>query len=165
MTPFSRAVVAYGLRQLGQPYIWAGRGDYVLRDARKAPTSSVGVDGGRVYDCSGLVTDCVRAAGGPDLRLNWNADRLWRTLPVVDEDTDDGDEDFRLRFYGPKGGRAVHVALALGNGLILEAAGGDSKTLTYRDAVLSGACVGIRFEGRADFLGHRSLNATQRLTP
>lgn len=165
MTPFTRAVVGYALKQVGKPYIWAGRGDYVIRELKKVPTSVIGVDGGNVYDCSGLVTDAIRAASGVDLRLNWNADRLWRALPVVDAETDDGDDDFRLRFYGPKGGRASHIAIALGNGLVIEAAGGDSKTLTYKDAVLSGASVFVHFETRTDVLGNRSLNAARRLTP
>ena len=165
MTPFTRAVVDFALKQAGKPYIWAGRGDFVVRDERKVSTAAVGVDGGNVYDCSGLVTDAIRAAGGPDLRLNWNADRLWRALPVVDAESDDSDDDFRLRFYGAKGGIATHVAIAIGNGLVIEAAGGDSKTLTYKDAVLSGACVAIRFEQRKDVKGNRSLNAARRLKP
>lgn len=165
MTPFTRAVVGYALKQVGKPYIWAGRGDFVLRDGKKVKTAMVGVDGGNVYDCSGLVTDAIRAADGTDLRLNWNADALWRALPNVDTETDDGDDDYRLRFYGPKGGRATHIAIALGNGLIIEASGGDSKTLTYKDAVLAGACVQCHFETRRDVLGTRSLNAARRLKP
>lgn len=165
MSPFSRAVVAFALKQLGLPYIWAGRGDFVLRDGLKKPATVAGVDGGRVYDCSGLVTDAIRAGGGPDLRVNWNADRLWRALPTIDEETADDDDDFRLRFYGTKGGAATHVALTLGNGLVIEAAGGDSRTLTYRDAVLAGAAVGCHFESRKDVLGTRSLNAARRLKP
>lgn len=165
MTPFTRAVVGYALKQVGKPYIWAGRGDFVIRDEKRVSTAAVGVDGGNVYDCSGLVTDAIRAACGVDLRLNWNADRLWRALPVADTETDDADDDYRLRFYGSKGGRATHIAITLGNGLIVEASGGDSKTLTYKDAVLSGACVSVHFETRVDVLGNRSLNAARRLKP
>lgn len=165
MTPFTRAVVGWALRQVGKPYIWAGRGDYVLRDGKKVPTSAVGVDGGLVFDCSGLVTAAIKAADGVDLTLNWNADRLWRQLPNADELTNDDDDDYRLRFYGPKNGPATHVAIALGNGLIIEAAGGDSKTLTYKDALMSGACVRCAFESRTDVKGTRSLNAARRLKP
>ena len=165
MTPFTRAVVGWALKQVGKPYIWAGRGDYVLRDGKRVSTAAVGVDGGLVFDCSGLVTAAIKAASGVDLTLNWNADRLWRQLPVADEETDDGDDNYRLRFYGPKQGPASHVAITLGNGLIIEAAGGDSKTLTYKDALMSGACVAVRFETRVDVKGNRSLNAARRLKP
>ena len=165
MTPFTRAVVGWALKQVGKPYIWAGRGDYVLRDGKRVSTAAVGVDGGLVFDCSGLVTAAIKAASGVDLTLNWNADRLWRQLPVADEETDDGDDNYRLRFYGPKQGPASHVAITLGNGLIIEAAGGDSKTLTYKDALMSGACVAVRFETRTDVKGNRSLNAARRLKP
>ncbi len=52
-------------------------------------------------------------------------------------------------YFGTKGidgapGRAVHVATALGNGLMLEAAGGDETTTTKAEAERRGACVRVR---------------------
>jgi cell wall-associated NlpC family hydrolase len=162
---FDELVVEQALMQLGVPYIWAGRGDYAVRDLndgkglRNVPMgAAAGCDRG--LDCSGLVTWAIWKAGGGDLRGWWGADALWRHLPDLDEDEED--DWFALDFYGTNK-KATHVAIELGRNLVVEAAGGDSTTLTLTDAMKRGAFVRMGFEKRQDFLGRRSLSATRKL--
>lgn len=166
---FDELVVEAALQQLGVPYIWAGRGDYAVRDMQdgRGPRNvPMGAAAGceRGLDCSGLVTFSIWKAGGPDLRGWWGADALWRALPDID--TDEGEEDdwFALCFYGTKT-KATHVAIELGRNLVCEASGGDSSTLTLTDALKRGAFVRMGFDQRRDFLGSRSLIATKKLPP
>lgn len=157
---FDERAVEIALQQVGTPYIWAGRGDYAVRDGKNVPINALGCDRG--FDCSGLVTWATWKAGGPDLRGWWNANELWKALPDLDDDAGEEDDWFALAFYGARG-VATHVAIKLGRGLVLEAATGDSSTLTLTDAMKKGAFVRVGFEKRADLLGYRSLNAIQRL--
>lgn len=164
---FDELVVEAALQQLGVPYIWAGRGDYAVRDLgdgkgpRAVPMQTV-ASCDRGYDCSGLIGAAVHKAGGPDLRAWWGADALWRALPDMDDDAGEDDDWFALAFYGTQH-KATHVAIEMGRNVVLEAAGGDSRCLTYRDAVARGAAVRLGFEKRSDLLGYRSLSACRRL--
>lgn len=158
---FAHHVVDLGLRQLGKPYAWAGRGEWAVRvdpadgQSKIVTVRSLGCDS-LAFDCAGLVLWAAHMAGGPDLRGWWGADHLWQQLPPA------VDGEFSLSFYGAKG-HATHVALELGRGLILEAAGGDSSTLTATDAMVRGASVRVGFEHRGDKLGSRSLAGLRSL--
>lgn len=122
------------LRLEGQPYLWCGKG----------PTA---------FDCSGLATWCLRAAGGPDWRTTHNAQRLWDGLPGVPKPAP-GD----LVFYG-RLDRVVHVMVWWGDGRVFGACGGDRGTTSLELAAARGARVRFRrsAEYRVDVLGYRSL--------
>jgi cell wall-associated NlpC family hydrolase len=167
MTPlrFDQRVADFALQQLGRPYLWAARGDWAVRpdhvthQLRNVPVATLGA-AGNAFDCAGLVTWASWKAGAADLRGWWSADHLWHQLP--ERDMPEGDDWNRLVFFG-LGDHATHVAIDLGRGLILEAAGGDSTTLNAFDAEKRGARVRIGRCYRGDLLGTRSLAAVARL--
>lgn len=147
----SRAIVERALTLLGVPYIWAAKGDFVVRDNKVLPITAASCLVG--VDCSGLVTLALLKANGHDLRGMWGADAMWKHLPLPAPG-----ESFCLALYGTPE-RAIHVAFDLGNGLVLEAAGGDQRTLTAEDAAHVGAKVRVGCELRRDRIGTRSLEA------
>lgn len=100
--------------QLGRPYIWGGKGELVM--GAKHPF------GGLVFDCSGLVTWCLRQAGYT-LRGEYNADRMWHEWQHTDE-PQPGD----LVLYG-ENNHATHVEIVMPDGRFLGAIGGGSKTV------------------------------------
>jgi cell wall-associated NlpC family hydrolase len=104
----------YALKFVGRPYIWGGDG-------------SGKCDGG--FDCSGLVLECLWALGilpNGDLTAQGIYDILygqliWSTVERGKEKPDD------ILFFGKDGKHITHVAIAIGNGLMVEAGGGSSK--------------------------------------
>lgn len=98
---------------IGRPYIWCGNGS----------------GGSAGFDCSGLVLEGLWALGiysGPDVTSQGIYDHFtkkakWKSIPV--SKAKDGD----LLFFGQSTKKITHVAVALGNGLMLEAGGGGSK--------------------------------------
>ena len=114
--------------QAGKPYQWAAKG----------PDS---------FDCSGLITYSLLAAGGPDIREMWNAGRLYAESMHVDRaDIRQGD----WAFYGSPHSPPSHVMVVMDPlpGLtqwsVWGATGGNHTTLTLADAVKLGACVKAR---------------------
>jgi cell wall-associated NlpC family hydrolase len=121
-----RAVVEFGLRWVGQPYVWGGQTPYAASvDACCGPQAHAG------FDCSGFVWWLFRAraagydatayrpyAGWPlrgrtaDQLLRGNGARLpWKKVKPGD-----------LLFYdGERDGTVEHVNIALGNGWALDA--------------------------------------------
>jgi cell wall-associated NlpC family hydrolase len=94
------AVVAAAAEQLGWPYIWGG-------DSRG--------EGG--FDCSGLVDYAYAAAGFP-LPGRPTAAVLWRlSTPIAARNLRPGD----LVFMGAPSGDPYHVALYVGNNLVIVA--------------------------------------------
>lgn len=163
---FDQLAVDFALAQLGAPYIWAGRGDWYVSEGKILSTTNLGDPKVRlVFDCAGLVLwAAFRAGADSDGRGWWGADTLWTHLPerLPDEPADAN----RLVFYGSPA-RASHVALDLGRGIVLEAAGGDSRT-TSLEAAAKGvgygpARVRVGREHRLDRLGYRSLLALKTL--
>lgn len=102
---------------IGRPYIWSGDGTGPKHNG---------------FDCSGLVLEGLWALGlytGSDVSAqglynflvklpNWKLGDISRT--------NDGD----LLFFGKSLKSITHVAVALGNGLMIEAGGGGSKCTT-----------------------------------
>lgn len=87
------AAVRYAVGQIGKPYVW-------------------GAEGPESYDCSGLTSQAWSAAGRDIPRTS---QEQWRRLPKVPVDSlRPGD----LVVYFPK---ATHVALYIGNGLVVQA--------------------------------------------
>lgn len=83
--------------QLGAPVLW-------------------GAKGGDAFDCSGLVTWCLRKVGGPDLTQVDNAQALSRATRELlpEEALEAGD----LVFYGRGPDKVEHVAVYVGPGVI-----------------------------------------------
>jgi cell wall-associated NlpC family hydrolase len=97
---------------IGRPYIWSGDGTGPKHNG---------------FDCSGLVLEGLWAMGlytGSDISAQgiYNFfSKKWKTrLP---KNSKDGD----LLFFGKSVKSITHVAVALGNGLMIEAGGGGSK--------------------------------------
>lgn len=107
----------YALKFVGRPYIWGGDG-------------SGKCAGG--FDCSGLVLECLWAFGilpNGDMTAQGIYDILygqliWSTPGRGKEKPDD------VLFFGKDAKHITHVAIALGNGLMVEAGGGGSKCKT-----------------------------------
>lgn len=154
MTPFLRSVIEYATSKAGRHYVWMGKGALCWTPQGLRPHKWTGLE---VYDCSGLVTSALHAAGGPDWRATHSAQTLWDAL----QPTERG-ELGALHLYGRGPAAVTHVALSLGNGLVVEAAGGDSRTLSPADATRAKASVRVGWERRSDFLGARSLPALPR---
>lgn len=150
MTAFERAVVHAGLQHIGAPYVYRGKGlqRWTPQGLELHPWGGL-----YVFDCSGLVTYCLQHAGGPDWLASHSAETMFDSLPPAVDSWGFA----ALRFY-----RSVtkvdHVAFSLGNGLVLEAAGGDRTTLSPMDAARRPlARVRVCFESRTDFAGARLL--------
>lgn len=107
----------YALKFVGRPYIWGGDGS--------------GKCGGG-FDCSGLVLECLWAFGilpNGDMTAQGIYDILyneliWSTPGSGKEKPDD------VLFFGKDDKHITHVAIAIGNGLMVEAGGGGSKCKT-----------------------------------
>lgn len=85
--------VRYAIEQIGKPYVW-------------------GAEGPASFDCSGLTSQAWTAAG---LSIPRTSQEQWRQLPEVPiESLRPGD----LVIYFP---RATHVALYIGDGLVVQA--------------------------------------------
>ncbi|MGA6168791.1 NlpC/P60 family protein [Streptomyces sp. NPDC012600] len=85
--------VAYAIEQIGKPYVW-------------------GAEGPDAYDCSGLTSQAWATAGRPVPRTS---QEQWKQLPKVPiSSLRPGD----LVVYFPK---ATHVALYIGDGLVVQA--------------------------------------------
>lgn len=106
----------YALKFIGRPYIWGGDGS--------------GKCGGG-FDCSGLVLECLWALGVlPQKDMTAQGihdaimDKSGHVVPRMYIATDD------LLFFGKDVKHITHVAIAIGNGLMVEAGGGGSKCRT-----------------------------------
>ena len=102
---------------IGTPYIWAGDG---------TGTKSQG------FDCSGLVLEGLYALGlysGSDITAQGLYDYLTKQL-IWREGNIDHANDSDILFFGTSTKKITHVAVALGNGLMIEAGGGGSKCKT-----------------------------------
>lgn len=122
--------LAEALRHAGEPYIWAAKGP-------------------NQFDCSGLVTYAILAAGGKDRRAFFNADKMYHEFePVASPQQGD------LVFYGVAG-HAHHVMIYMGCGCVYGSSGGNE----YTTKPTSGQCVkwhrSVNY--RPDLLGYRKL--------
>lgn len=128
----------------GSCYTWRGKGSYLWTPAGL----SLHGFGEQVFDCSGLVAEGIRLAGGPDLRAIWSAETFRQKCPAAADPWGFG----VLRLYGAHD-KATHIGISLGNGLVLEAAGGDQTTTSPIEArKRSLARVRVNFDGRRDFM-------------
>jgi cell wall-associated NlpC family hydrolase len=141
LNPAVDRFLALAISQQGAPYIWAGKGEYVAgrrhthKDAHGVPLL--------VFDCSGLVTWCLRRLGWQS-RVEMNAHRMWTLWRRTDK-PQPGD----LILYG-KPSLCSHVEIVMPDGRFFGAMGGGSKT-TSPTAI---AKVQYRWKPRADVLGY-----------
>lgn len=112
----SSKITEYAGRFIGAPYVWGGDGS--------------GRCGGG-FDCSGLVLECLWAFGlydGPDTTAQGLYKALkkkgWMEVPF--DFIAEGD----VLFFGKSVESITHTALAIGEGLMIEAGGGGSKCKT-----------------------------------
>ncbi len=161
MSDFARRVVSYALLRQGQPYVWGAKGLLCWAPTGPVPTP-IKAGCNEAYDCIGLITAAVYAAGGPDLRFEMNCQVLWNegSMPALGEQR-------RLRLFGPSPQSVTHVSIELGPDYQLEANGGDHTTTNLMAATKRGAKVRVTDidQGRQDFLGVRSLAALQHYKP
>jgi cell wall-associated NlpC family hydrolase len=127
----SDAMIEYAKSMLGTPYIWGGS------------NALLG------FDCSGFVQEVLASIGADPL-----GDQTAQTLfnhfsKSIQKEPQKGS----LLFFGKDQKRITHIAIALGDGQMIEAGGGGSSTKTRADAEKTGACVRIRpIENRSDLV-------------
>jgi lipoprotein Spr len=112
-----------------------------------------GGNGRAGIDCSGLVIELLQSIGILPHGFDTTAEGLrQRWKPVNQIDAKFGD----LVFFGKATpAQASHVGMVLGDGLMVEAGGGTSGTLTLDDAVKGNAWVRVRpIANRKDLLGY-----------
>jgi cell wall-associated NlpC family hydrolase len=140
------AFLKAALGKIRMPYLW---------DGKLLPQEPQGVD------CSGLITASLFEAGGPDLRADWNTQRMFDDWPspmmLVGPAVLPGD----LVLYGNQAtGKVWHVMIALGIGeLVFGAAGGDHTTTTIEIAEKIGASVQlwVSKDAMVGFVGYRRI--------
>jgi hypothetical protein len=147
--PMVDRFVEFAAAQTGKSYIWAGKGDYRIDSSGNV----VALDSPG-FDCSGLVTCALHAAGFNDHRNDWNAQAMFDTLSTALPRP-----NLALAFFGQGMKDIHHVCICLEGdvtGWVIEAAGGDQRTLTPQD----GARVffhRVAFWGPAACQGYRAL--------
>lgn len=107
----------YAQKFIGKSYIWGGDGS--------------GLCGGG-FDCSGLVLECLWALGilpNVDLTAQGIYDILYRQLGWYNSGKGKEKPDDIL-FFGKDAKHISHVAICIGDGLMVEAGGGGSKCKT-----------------------------------
>lgn len=146
---FLERILEYAAAQVGRPYVWGGKGEFLW--TMHGPTPS---DFGLVFDCIGLVTRAIKAAGGPDYTQTDNVqtffEKMMRGAPA---------NAFRphLRYYGVTKAALTHIAIGIpvaqGGNLVIEAAGGGHLTTKPTE----GARVFFHYETRKDMVAQTSL--------
>lgn len=146
---FTERVVKECLKQLGQPYIWAGKGDMLwTMEKGLVPAAHFG------FDCIGLILWGMWKAGGPDWRGLHNAKTLYHELAKQGVPNN---RQVHLRYYGEDTANISHISLGIcwmeTEALIVEAAGGGHNT----KSPTPNANVRVNFETRTDYVGSTIL--------
>lgn len=119
-----KAVYDYALSMLGNFYRWGG-------------------DDPSGFDCSGLVQELLKAAGGhPNQKQDYTAQGLFDHFDKLG-----GWGVFKfgsLVWYGKTVTSITHVAFMMDDRFVITASGGGSKTLTVQDAIRDNAFIKIR---------------------
>ena len=122
----------YAVTFVGLPYIWGG----------SHPSQG--------YDCSGLVQE-ILAGVGLDPPGDQTAQSLYAEL--LKNATLESPKPGGILFFGSSLENITHVAFALDSEHMIEAGGGDRKTLDKKSAISRGAFVRCRpIKSRKDFL-------------
>lgn len=110
-------IVDYAMKFIGCPYIWGGNGTGKCA-------------GG--FDCSGLVVECLQAFGiipKIDLTAQGIYDILYNQL-IWSAPGKGKEKTGDILFFGKDAEHITHVAICIGDGLMVEAGGGSSKCKT-----------------------------------
>lgn len=118
-----KLLISYAMSFLGSFYSWGGNGPG--------------------YDCSGLLCEILRAAGLVSEGYRNSALGMYMDFKTKWEELDNPAPGAVI-FYQDQKGIINHVAFAVTHGLIVEAAGGNSKTITEADAKRDRAFVRMR---------------------
>jgi len=128
-------MVTYSLTMLGVHYSWGG-------DNR--------LEG---FDCSGFVQECL-ASIGKDKKGDQTAQYLYDYFSSRHMFNSGLAERGNLLFFGKHSKDIGHIAIALDEDHLIEAAGGGRLCRTIEDAKRLGACVRIRpIRYRSDLVG------------
>ena len=128
-------LVNLALKLVGCPYIWGGANPWTG------------------FDCSGFIIWIYQVFGLLPSG-DWTAEELYRGHSLCIRKSGHSVLPGDLVAYGEKGGRIIHVMLALGNNLVVGASGGDHTTTTEEAARRRGAQVKVKpLEYRQDFVG------------
>ena len=118
-------------------------------------TESRGDDPVGGFDCSGLVTECLRAIGYLHNSDRFNAQGIYNLYAGRDDTrmTIRGAKTGCLAFYGKSTTQISHIGIMLDDKHLLEAGGGASTTHDKKDSAIRNAFVRIRpYWYRADFV-------------
>lgn len=117
----------YAQKFIGRCYVWGGDG-------------SGKCDGG--FDCSGLVLECLWAFGKLP-KGDMTAQGIYKALKKKGwkKVAKDGEKDADILFFGKDVEHITHVAMCIGDGMMIEAGGGTSKC---KSAATSTGMVWIR---------------------
>jgi cell wall-associated NlpC family hydrolase len=123
----------YAKSFLGLPYTWTG----------DDPISG--------FDCSGLVSEILRASGVVPWNFRTNAQGIYDKF--VSNSSSNVYQPGALAFYGPSVSQIGHVGFLISPHLMIEAGGGNSETTTDQVRIEKNAFVRIRpVKYRRDFL-------------
>jgi murein DD-endopeptidase len=132
----------YAFSKEGCSYLWDGKGP-------------------NTFDCSGLITWALKAAGGPDWRYTHNAQVLADVLEPCETMLPG---EVLVAFYGKDWDHVGHVMVVVGDGRVYGACGGDSRCTTVeKSAARQGGGARVRFRGTPDYRPERDLLGFRRL--
>lgn len=117
-------IVAYALSFVGTPYIYGSN------------HPEIGLD------CSGLVCEILKSGGAIGTKEDLSAQQIFDRFQHDGRWNQFGPGT--LAFYGKSVTQITHVAIMIDNLRIVEAGGGDSTTVTVKDAVAKNAFVRVR---------------------
>ena len=125
-------VITYALSFIGTPYKWAGNN----------PLTG--------WDCSGFIQEVLKAH---DLLDGYDNSAQMIFEYMAKNGSSSSMERGAILFFGKDINNITHVALSLGNNVMLECGGGDASTTSLERAKEQGAFVRIRtIASRSDFV-------------
>lgn len=123
---YSREMVSYALRFIGQPYQW-------------------GKQGPCFWDCSGFMLEVLKAFGRVPNREDMTAKGLYRYL--IDKGWKLGFQTGSILFFGGSDGQSdaiSHTGITYNQELYISACSGDSKTINLNKAIEQNAFIKLR---------------------
>jgi hypothetical protein len=154
--PSREALRVWLVEQAGKPYLWCGKGERRMVDGAGLVAC---------FDCSGLVTVGLVAAGYPPICTRLGCDARGRTLVGYHSaqrlwnDLEPTGLPFALdlAFYGRNERHVEHVMFVWGDGRVYGSCGGNSSTTDPSEALRRGQ--GVKFRPhpkyRPDLVGFR----------